>query len=315
MTPHSSLALLASLFRPQIRIALAPHAVGILQGKRWRQTNVSVRTLPDDEQAHEQPHAQTGSASSQSWQAALETLAPQLQGLPAHSPVDIVLSHHFCGVHLLDAPGIALSHAETRAWIAEQLARRLGRQAHTWHIAWQPSPQGEALLVASMAPEALAALQNTLLQHRLQPRQVRPWLAACCDTHWARLRRGHVFLALSEPGMMCLASLAHGQFRFVRCSRGDTAPAETLTALLARECLLHPTPADARHRAVSTTPEPLPAAWQSLWGHPLWVRPFWVRPFLRPQILGPRRQEHHTPDTSPDVTDLRAMLDIPHAPR
>jgi len=285
MTRFPGLSMLAGLFRPAIRIALAPHAVNLVQGRALRQAGVSAPPGQADKQSH----------THEAWQAALDTLLPQLHGMPPHSPVDVVLSHHFCGVHLLDAPGIALSHAETRAWISEQLADRLGEQARTRHIAWQPTPQGTPILVASMLPEALTLLQNTLLQHHLHPRTVRPWLAACCDTHWATLRRGPVLLALSEPGMVCLASLAHGQFCSVRCARSDAAPAETLAALLARESLLHPTPSDARCLIASTTPTALSTSSQLISSqHTAW------------QALLPLPS---------DATDLLAMLDVSHAPR
>lgn len=211
-----------SLLSPDPRLALAPDRVALLAGRHYRERN----------------------CDEPGWPGALEALAQLLGEHPVRGRVEVVLSQHFAASHLMAPPAVPLAPAEARAWLAEQLAGRYGEAARDWHLAWQPAPAEENLLVASLPAGQHQELAEALVRLAVRPGRVRPWLAACCDRHWRRLGRGRHWLILAEAGRFSLAALDQGRFLALASRRCGPDAGPEIAAELSRQALLADLPTD-----------------------------------------------------------------------
>lgn len=203
-----------SLLWPDRRIAILPGRVAVAT-----RHGVSEQTLaPPDDLAR--------------------GLAVALAAARCRGRAEVVLSHALAPVWLLPAPALRLDWNETRAWLRERLADRLGEAGRACRLAFQPAPPGDPLLVSALDDGWLAGLEKALAGNGVRASAVRPWLASAWNRHRARLRRGGHWLVLAEPGRLNLACFVDGRPRAVRSLAADDDPAALLADGIRRETLL-----------------------------------------------------------------------------
>jgi len=91
------------------------------------------------------------------WNGALRALEDLLGQGKAGGRAQVILSHHFVRLFLLDPPPAWLNDREMPAWIADRLAEPLGGTTG-WRFAWDATPPGAAIPVAAGSDVAIPAL-------------------------------------------------------------------------------------------------------------------------------------------------------------
>lgn len=171
------------------------------------------------------------------WNGALRALEDLLGQGKAGGRAQVILSHHFVRLFLLDPPPAWLNDREMPAWIADRLAEPLGGTTG-WRFAWDATPPGAAIPVAALEEVPLAQLAEILGRHGLTLGGLRPWLTAAWANRRRGLSRGNGWYGLLEPGRLTLARLDAGRLRGVRQRQMGDDPVAELRDVLVREAML-----------------------------------------------------------------------------
>lgn len=142
------------------------------------------------------------------WAGALAAVQSLLREQRPTGRVAVALSSQFAPLWLLPAPPTRLNFAETRGWVAAQVAERFGDLAAGWRLCFRPAPVGVPIMASGIDSAHWAELLHALTEARLTATQVAPWPALAL-AHRGRL--GNARLALLETGRLTLASLAGGE--------------------------------------------------------------------------------------------------------
>ena len=161
------------------------------------------------------------------WAGALAALQTLAQEHHLAGRLRVVLSSHFAPLWLLPAPPTRLDFAETRGWVAAQVAERFGDLAAGWRLVFRPAPAGAPILASGIDAGRWAELLHALAQAGLTATQVAPWPALALAR---RSGRGSARLALLEVGRLTLVSLARGEVITLSGTRGEAAQLPELTA-------------------------------------------------------------------------------------
>lgn len=130
-----------------------------------------------------------------------------------------------------------LGGAAMQAYQRDCFMRLYGDAAVAWHIAATPPQRGAPGLASAVDATLVAELQALCQRTGARLVALQPQLAAVVN-RWRRVLRGESFwLALAEPGYLCLALAHRGAWHAVRTARTDD-PLAALPALLERETLL-----------------------------------------------------------------------------
>jgi hypothetical protein len=215
------------LSRERLLIGFAPSGVALLRLRGLLRPRVVARHRA----ACETP------GQAEPWRGASATLRAALDGLQGGAPpATVVLSNHFVRYALLPWSG-ALSRAdEEQAYARHHFLRIYGERAKRWTLRVGAAPQGALRLAAAIDDGLLQSLAGNFSSPR-GPRlvSVQPYLMSACN-HWSRRFPAQgAWLMLLEPGRACLALWAAGQWRALRCARGNFAAPTALADLLERE--------------------------------------------------------------------------------
>lgn len=161
------------------------------------------------------------------WAGALAALQNLAQEHHLSGRFSVALSSHFAPLWLLPAPPTRLDFAETRGWVAAQVAERFGDLAAGWRLVFRPAPAGAPILASGIDAGHWAELLQTLARAGLTASRVAPWPALALAR---RSGRGSARLALLEVGRLTLASLARGEVIALAGTRGEAAQLPELTA-------------------------------------------------------------------------------------
>lgn len=167
------------------------------------------------------------------WDGALEALEALLKQIGPGRSVGVGLSHHFASVHAFPPPPMRLGRDEMQGWLRERLTQDFGAEAETWRLAWQDTPPGRHVPVASLTAERHEALMARLDAQRIVLRHLTPWFIPAWRRHGRALRHGG-WLALAESGRLALARVAQGRPVHVgmgRLEEGVSVPAQVAAAV------------------------------------------------------------------------------------
>lgn len=192
----------------EIRIFIGPQQVDLvhISGRGKRQTR-DTRVLPVPASAPDETP----------WQKALATV-DELMNEFRRSKADItlVLSNHFVRYVLIQHSAEIHSSDEQQALIRHYFANTYGPIADKWEFRLSDAGNNDDYQVASAVnPELTNALRAQFQQSNMVIRSIQPHLMAAFNS----VRRDigvNAWFALVEPGMLCLARLDHGQWRFLR---------------------------------------------------------------------------------------------------
>lgn len=236
-TPDRGVALLFRWVRARlsrsdvISVAVFPERLLISRvGGGWRRPVVQREVIA----------VAPGPAGVPVWQAALEALAAKVaDGALSRAQVSVVLSSHF--VHYAHVPWHELlnSEAEQLAYARQRFVQVHGEAARAWVLRISRAAPKQSRIACAIQPSLLAALDDALAPLGQRYVSLQPHLMTSFN-HWRqRLGSQPCWLAVVEPGLLCLALLQDGQWQSVRSMKLGSNWPEQLPDLLAREhCLV-----------------------------------------------------------------------------
>lgn len=200
-------------------------------------------------------------AGAPTWQPAVDALAARLaEGGLARARVSLVLSSHFVHYTLVPWSTLLRSEAEQQAYARERFIRIHGPAAQGWDLRLSRSPAGQSRVACAVAPALHEALKRVMAPIGRRYVSLQPHLMASFN-RWHRQLEGRArWLAVHEPGLLCLALLQGGQWRSVRALKLRAPEAGHLAAILQRERQLGDHPHDSDVVALDAAPASFGAA-------------------------------------------------------
>jgi len=214
------------LWRDRIEIFLAPDRVEltrIARGLRPRPGlthSQSCEVRPDGD----------GASAVEALGRALGTLAWK------NADASVTLSNHFVRLALVPGAGEVARGAERLALARHQLRLVYGERADAWE-AVLGEPGGGSGVAAAIDPVLGVALRDALGVGNIALRAMRPFLADAYNSARAFFAPGPAWLAVVEPGRVCVAHLDGTRWLALRCQRVQGAP-EAALPLILEQCRL-----------------------------------------------------------------------------
>jgi hypothetical protein len=209
-------------WRDRIEIFLAPDRVDL--------TRIARGLSPKPGLAHAQ--ACDAGANQGDWRPAVEALGGALASLAwRNADAQITLSHHF--VRLALVPGIrAAANREERLELARHQLRTIyAERADAWQVALGEAG-ADAGIAAAIDRELATALRDALAPASIALVGMKPFLADAFNSARAVLGPEAAWLAVAEPGRVCVAHLEGERWTALRSQRAVEPLAEALAAAL-----------------------------------------------------------------------------------
>jgi hypothetical protein len=185
------------------------------------------------------------SGSDASWQAAATTLEDALVNLAwTRADVAVTLSNHF--VHYAIVPHVpGVKRADYAAVAQHQAESVYGEVARNWRIAFDEAARTSAALAAGVDPDFIARIEALLRTAGLRPMSIEPYLASAYNACRRTMNGAPAWLAVAEPGRVCVAGVRDGNWLAVRSQRIAGTLHEALPAVLEQARLTAAEPASA----------------------------------------------------------------------
>lgn len=226
-----------SLLSPsRLRVALTPGAVIL----------VRTRGLLKQEVADARILVVESTESGKPWEDALGTLKTGLAAFAARGEsLTVLVSNHFSHYTLLPALA-SLSNSDEDAAFARYTFREVfGEGAAGWTIRVSGDSPNVPRVASAIDEALLQGLRRCANDAGLKLASVQPFLMAAFNAWIGQLPTAPTWLALYEPGRLCICLCVGGELRSVRgCPAGDTWRTE-LPLLLDREARLQELDGDA----------------------------------------------------------------------
>jgi hypothetical protein len=220
--------------RRQWLVTLSPREVTLLPIQRTlglrgpRRTAGEPRTLAC---------AEPGGAAP--WRPALQALEAAMSDMPARkAAVTVFLSNHFLRYAIVPWRDELAAGEEEMAWARHCFTRLYGSAAAQWEIRLNPLPQRAARLACALDAELIEELRAVCARSGSVLCSVQPQLMTAFNSSRRQLGQCSAWLAMPEPGHVCLALLDQGQWLRIRGLRIDGRWQDELPQLLEREALL-----------------------------------------------------------------------------
>jgi len=210
-------------WRDRVSVFFGPEHVHLARyGRGWKPQAPTGETLA------------CGAAGANAWQGALAALARGLanrgwQGADA----GVTVSNHFVRYALVPAAGKLRGEGERTAAARHALRATHGERADRWRLVLGRGGDGDAI-AAGMEPELVDGITATLTAAGLRPCAIEPFLAAAFNGARRSIGREAAWLAVAEPGRVCVAYLEQGAWRRLRSERVRNRLEDELPAVLER---------------------------------------------------------------------------------
>jgi hypothetical protein len=181
-----------------------------------------------------------GAGAAQPWRAALLALEAALPGAAAkgRTAVTVVLSNQFLRYALVPWQAGLADAQEDLSYTRHCFAKVYGKAALQWEVRLSHQAAGKPRLASGVDAELLEGLRSMFGRPGIALRSIQPHLMAAFNGARRRLRQRSAWLALLEPGHLCLALLRDGHWSRVRSLRIDSSWRQELPRILEREVLL-----------------------------------------------------------------------------
>ena len=167
------------------------------------------------------------------WPALIDALARALPKVgEARAEVRTVVSNHFARYTLLPGVELLASDEERLALARHQFQAIHGERAAGWRVALAEHGSRTSNLAAALDAEMLDALVATLTAAGHVPRSVEPLLATAVNACRSEIDRGTAWLAVAEPGRLCVGRLENRRWVDIRNARASRAPDAELAVVL-----------------------------------------------------------------------------------
>jgi hypothetical protein len=227
--------------RNTLEVELAPGHVNLVHRERGLTRRGLRTTLRNERLRVEDAHdAAVWHGAVQALQAAL----PDRAGRPHH--VRVILSSHLVRYTLVPWSDALSDAAEEEAYARHCFERVHGEAAAQWELRVSADCAGAPMLASAVDAQLLNALRDGFAAAGVRLDSIQPRLMAVCNDYRRRLQGRHAWLALLEPGRLCLALRQQGGWARVRSMRIGPGWREELALLLEREAYLADPGAAAR---------------------------------------------------------------------
>jgi hypothetical protein len=214
------------LWRDRIEIFLAPDRVDL--------TRVPRGLRPQPGLTHSQPCDERPGAGAS---PAVEALGRALGALAwENADASVTLSNHFVRLALVPGLGEGAHGPERLALARHQLRLVYGERADAWNVVLGEPGTGAAI-VAAVDPELVTSLRDALAASGIALKAMRPFLAEAFNSARPVLAPGPAWLAVVEPGRVCVAHLDGVRWLALRSQRVQSAP-EAALPLVLEQCRL-----------------------------------------------------------------------------
>lgn len=176
------------------------------------------------------------SDAGEPWSGALKTMETALPLFaPRHAKVTVILSNHFVHYMLVPWCDKLNSEKEELAHARHCMAEVYGEAAAGWEVRLSPDKAGAPAMASAVDKRLLEELRGLLGRAEVSIKSIQPHLMTAHNTCHASLKGRSAWLALLEPGNLCLAMLEKGQWSWMRKMRIGKDWQEELLAILERE--------------------------------------------------------------------------------
>lgn len=214
------------------QFTLAPDSIGVARVPR----RLGFGARPAPAAAAMTPVAATDERA-QPWTAALAALAKTVADARGGTAT-VVLSNHFVHYALVPWSDLIESEEEGLSLTRHLLRETYGDAADRWQLRIAGDDTAGQRLVSAVEPELIEGLRGLFAEAGLRLVSIQPRLMAVCNRHRRRLAGGDGWLALVEPGSLCLALLQGRGIAALRQTRLGEGWAAGLATALERESLL-----------------------------------------------------------------------------
>lgn len=222
------------LSRNQLDIVLYPKQISLLRGER----KLSLRGYETEVYARRLVDCETPADGEMPWHQSIRKLEMTLPTFIGFKPeVNVTLSNQF--VQYLLVPWVDKMSDEEEMVFAQQCFREIyGDVVDSWSVRVSPSRVGVASLASAVDTRLLEELRGSLEQMGLDIKSIQPHLMDAFNSCQSTLDGRNAWVALLEPGNLCLAVLRKGQLVWIRKLPIGEAWREELSAILQREAYL-----------------------------------------------------------------------------
>jgi len=223
----------------ELRVLLCPDQV-ILQPVQRMLTWRGLRRTFDE------PHVVSCNSASGTapWRAALQALETALPGCAdGKTTATVILSNHFLRYAVVPWRAELADAQEDMSFARHCFIKVYGKTAQQWQLRLSQEALEMPRLASAVDAELLDALRGVFDGAGVTLRSIQPHLMAAFNKSKGRLRQRSAWLALLEPGNLCLALLDNGQWSRLRSLRIDRSWREELPLMLDREAYLADDPA------------------------------------------------------------------------
>lgn len=249
-------------WRDELRVALTPASVGWVQLARGLGTRVRAAGSEPCGVDRSDPRAGEtgvggigmdrvnsgngiGGGASPPWHGALEALeaACGRDGF-ATGRVTAVVSNHFVRYLLIPWSDALDDDAQEQAYAHHHFRRVFGDAADLWELRVDPATDADARLVSAIDARLLQRLRDWAARSGASLASIQPYLMTRFNACRSDLRGADGWLALGEPGLLCLALLRRGRWARLRTMRVEADWLAGLPQLIERETYLAEQAAD-----------------------------------------------------------------------
>jgi hypothetical protein len=176
-----------------------------------------------------------GAANGAAWRPALETLARGLSNLKWQgAEARVSVSNHFVRYAIVPAAGKLRGEVERVAAARHALRATYGEPAERWRVVLGDGGRSGAAIAAAIEPELVDGIAATLAGANLRGVAIEPFLATAFNLCRRSIDGRPAWLAVAEPGRLCVAYLDDGGWRRLRVERVHGRLEDELAAALER---------------------------------------------------------------------------------
>ena len=216
------------LWRDEVRIALCPGRVALARVARgWRPRVVAKHVVHCSGEA-----TADGKPCVEALQTALQD--PLLRDADA----TVVISNHFVRYALVPWSEHLVSDDEKRAWVMHHFVKSYGEPAAPMEYRWSEEGPDAACVASAVDGEFIGQIRAACEPASLRLRSFQPYLMAVFNRWKRRVTGNSVWIVVPEPGRVCIAAVANGQWRTITSRKIGPDFQTELPLALGRELLL-----------------------------------------------------------------------------
>lgn len=187
------------------------------------------------------------------WEAVVPVLEDALKDKQYRKcNVTVVLSNAFVHFLLLPWSGRLIDDEEELAFVRHRFAQVHGEASNGWELRW--NNRGECRIAVGVQKSFLRSIETAISASQSHLSSVQPYLMSASN-RWRRKVKGpNPWLAIFEPGHVCIASFKNAAWRSFRSLRLPKNFVGELASAFEREVLL--LGAESAHRSLFTNLSP-----------------------------------------------------------